>query len=62
MMKSKGHTVVIDPALHKVLKAKSIISGIPISELVNDAVCGEIVDDFREVEKIKIKNLLKKPF
>lgn len=52
-------TVAIDPILHKALQAKSLVSGISISELVNEAVCEELVEDFRDVEDFKIKQLLK---
>ena len=55
----KDYAVIIDPMLHKALQAKSLVSGISISELVNEAVCEEILEDFRDAEHFKIKRLIK---
>ncbi len=55
----KNVTVSLDPALHKAFKVKSMISGISISELVNEAVCEELLEDFREMEKSKMEKILK---
>lgn len=56
---SKGHKVALDPALHKALKAKSLVSGIPVSDLVNEAICEEMVEDFRRVENQKVWKILR---
>jgi len=46
---TKRATVYLDPVLHKALRLQSIETSRSVSELVNDAVRGELAEDARDL-------------
>jgi hypothetical protein len=42
---TKRSTVYLDPALHKALRLKSLETSRSLSDLINDAVRGELAED-----------------
>ena len=47
---SKRSTVYLDPQLHKVLKIKSVETSRSVSDLVNEAVRHELLEDQEDLE------------
>ena len=46
---TKRATVYLDPALHKALRLQSIETSRSMSELINDAIRGELAEDARDL-------------
>lgn len=46
---TKRATVYLEPALHKALRLQSIETSRSVSELINDAVRGELAEDARDL-------------
>ncbi|MFT5239733.1 MAG: hypothetical protein ACI9OU_000420 [Candidatus Promineifilaceae bacterium] len=46
---TKRATIYLDPALHKALRLQSIETSRSVSELVNDAVRGELAKDAKDL-------------
>jgi hypothetical protein len=47
--KTKRTTVYLDPDLHKALRLKSVAVSRSVSELVNDAVKGALLEDAEDI-------------
>ena len=46
---TKRATVYLDPVLHKALRLQSVETSRSVSELINDAVRGELAEDARDL-------------
>lgn len=46
---TKRATVYLDPALHKALRLQSVETSRSVSELINDAIRGELAEDARDL-------------
>jgi hypothetical protein len=50
---TKRSTIYFDPAVHNILKVKSLESSRSISDLVNDAILHEFSEDAEDLEDFK---------
>ena len=50
---TKRSTIYFDPAVHNILKVKSLESSRSISELVNEAILHEFSEDAEDLEDFK---------
>ena len=47
---TKRSTIYFDPAIHKILKLKSLETSCSVSDLVNQAVLHELAEDVEDLE------------
>jgi len=50
---TKRATIYLDPELHKILKLKSVETSRSVSDLVNEAVRNELLEDLEDLAIIK---------
>lgn len=55
---TKQQTIHLDPAIYKALKAKSLATGLSMSDLINQALCLDMLEDLLAEEKYKIKSVI----
>ncbi|MBU0469117.1 MAG: CopG family transcriptional regulator [Candidatus Omnitrophica bacterium] len=52
---SKRVTVYFDPKIHKILKVRALETDRSISEIINDAIYRDLMDDNEDLEAFKLR-------